>query len=57
MPIQILSLVPTSDVSCELILETPGRERSQSDQEEAGSPPFFMYEMFQVVPISKKVIW
>lgn len=41
---------------CKLILESPGREGSWSDQEEAESPPDFMYEMFQVVPISKKLI-
>lgn len=41
-------------ICCELDLESPGRERSQSDPEEAGSPSVFMYEMFQVVLISKK---
>lgn len=39
---------------CELILESPGRERSKSDQEEAGSPPVFMYKVFHIIPSSKK---
>lgn len=39
---------------CELILESPGRERSKSDQEEAGSPPVFVYKVFHIMHSSKK---